>query len=876
MSIRRAHSNYFELDADRKRANTIDGQETFSERLGMMNVIGRDDGDLDPDGDFKDERSIDYCCDILQAKFGFQDGSVNNQREHALLLLANCKSRAASVLNHTKTSFNKDTATANHVALLHRKMVGNYVEWCQFLKIEPIWYSGQVNRDLYNKRHMEIMLYLLIWGEAGNIRHMPECICYLFHKMMTLLNADTALQHRKPEDWYLTDVIRPIWKVCSGMQRKNALGKFLEHTQVRNYDDLNEFFWKLTCLNVPVDRVGQELEKNHGKTYYEHRSILTLVLNYFRIFHFNFMFLFTLSVLQYAVTISPNGAKTGFDQFSKIGEVVEPYTTRDLKLSLVFLVFAQACLNMLKCILEVAHGWQLLTSPHSKSPTSSKSLSYGGALSLRLLWNGSFTAIFFAMMTYHPTGKDSLLNNFIILACVFLVPGVLVLVLHAIFPQSIIKSFGAKFIREGESCYTGRNMAPPLSYQVKYITFWVILWSLKAVVSYWVLITPLMLPSLAIFDMQLTYTTSVVSYRNIGVIIALWAPVFFVFCYDTQIYFTIFQALLGAFQGIRMKTGELHGFNEIAKAFRIVPQLFDRKVVTALAISNDSEVNDPNSRAAYRSMMMPRFVVVWNEIINSFREGDLLDDKEAAILQYDIVQHTGEIYEPVFLSAGKLNDAVLSVVRLSKESKNSVDSELRVELLLNDCVSAIKSFFNAGMYVLETLLGQDDMDVIEALHLMEDMASRGDFMKSFNVHHIVQLRIVIVEFLEAVLELPYPDTLATNMQSTKVHSMSTVRDFVARMENLLNALQLFCKHQDLVAKLNNTKFTSSANGYVYAARGMVNLCHSDVALGCATRAILLLSLDKAEAMPRCPEAQRRLGFFMKTIMMDIPQLKAVL
>jgi hypothetical protein len=26
-----------------------------------------------------------------------------------------------------------------------------------------------------------IGLYLLIWGEASNVRFMPECICYIFH-----------------------------------------------------------------------------------------------------------------------------------------------------------------------------------------------------------------------------------------------------------------------------------------------------------------------------------------------------------------------------------------------------------------------------------------------------------------------------------------------------------------------------------------------------------------------------------------------------------------------------------------------------------------------------------------------------------------------
>lgn len=28
-----------------------------------------------------------------------------------------------------------------------------------------------------------ISLYLLIWGEASNVRFMPECICYIFHNV---------------------------------------------------------------------------------------------------------------------------------------------------------------------------------------------------------------------------------------------------------------------------------------------------------------------------------------------------------------------------------------------------------------------------------------------------------------------------------------------------------------------------------------------------------------------------------------------------------------------------------------------------------------------------------------------------------------------
>ena len=36
---------------------------------------------------------------------------------------------------------------------------------------------------------IDISLYLLIWGEAANLRHVPECICFLFHQMRHVLWA---------------------------------------------------------------------------------------------------------------------------------------------------------------------------------------------------------------------------------------------------------------------------------------------------------------------------------------------------------------------------------------------------------------------------------------------------------------------------------------------------------------------------------------------------------------------------------------------------------------------------------------------------------------------------------------------------------------
>ncbi|RHZ38193.1 hypothetical protein DYB26_013277, partial [Aphanomyces astaci] len=265
------------------------------------------------------------------------------------------------------------------------------------------------------------------------------------------------------------------------------------------------------------------------------------------------------------------------------------------------------------------------------------------------------------------------------------------------------------------------------------------------------------------------------------------------------------------------------------------------------------------------------FVVVWNEIVNSFREGDLVDDKEAAILQYDI-QNTGEVFEPVFLSAGKLNEAMAYAVKLGKSGRG--DSELRIQLVQNDCLGAVKSFFNASMYVLEALLAPDDTETLDGFRLMEQAALDGQFLTLFDAGSLLHVRAMAIDFLEAVLDLPDPDS-ASPVLKTTVHPMGVIRNFVAKTDNLLNGLRLFCRQSAMAAKFQNVNFVSSANSYAYAAKGLVNLFHSDTAMGAATRAYLLMSLDRQDAMPKCGEAQRRLGFFMQSLLMDIPQLSAI-
>ena len=104
-------------------------------------------------------------------------------------------------------------------------------------------------------------LYLLIWGAAINLRFMPECLSYIHHHMafelygMLAGNVSPMIgEHVKPacggeEEAFLKKVVTPIYEVIAKEVDRNERGKS-KHSQWRNYDDLNEYFWSFDCFRL--------------------------------------------------------------------------------------------------------------------------------------------------------------------------------------------------------------------------------------------------------------------------------------------------------------------------------------------------------------------------------------------------------------------------------------------------------------------------------------------------------------------------------------------------------------------------------------------------------------------------------------------------
>ncbi len=61
----------------------------------------------------------------------------------------------------------------------------------------------------------DVALFFALWGEAANLRLVPEALCFLFHKMSGELRRADALgvEPVRSEGAFLKCVVQPVYKV---------------------------------------------------------------------------------------------------------------------------------------------------------------------------------------------------------------------------------------------------------------------------------------------------------------------------------------------------------------------------------------------------------------------------------------------------------------------------------------------------------------------------------------------------------------------------------------------------------------------------------------------------------------------------------------
>ncbi|KAK0305545.1 1,3-beta-D-glucan synthase [Friedmanniomyces endolithicus] len=284
----------------------------------------------------------------LTAKFGFQRDSMRNMFDHLMTLLDSRASRMSpnqallslhadyiggENANYRRWYFaahldlddavgfaNMKLGKANRATRKARKAAkkkggpdpGNEADMLENLEgdnsLEAAAYrwKTRMNRMSQHDRVRQIALYLLCWGEANQVRFMPEVMCFIFKCADDFLHSPTCQNRVEPveEFTYLTNCITPLYNYCRDQGYEIADGKYVrkerDHQKVIGYDDMNQLFWypegierigfedKTRLVDLPPAERFERLKdviwkKAFFKTYKETRSWFHMLTNFNRI-----------------------------------------------------------------------------------------------------------------------------------------------------------------------------------------------------------------------------------------------------------------------------------------------------------------------------------------------------------------------------------------------------------------------------------------------------------------------------------------------------------------------------------------------------------------------------------------------------------------
>ncbi|CAB1098159.1 GT48 [Ectocarpus sp. CCAP 1310/34] len=567
------------------------------------------------------------CADELANSFGFQDDNVRNQVEHLMTLLANHRRYATSMPTLTLRGALVPHKTAIHS--LHAKLFRNYRDWCESMRIAPCFMPHPPPNDGYGGGHgdsgrdkleedalmMDLMLWLCMWGEAGNLRHMPECLCFLFHKMMQHNIAMKQGGGDTPNlygGYFLDHVVTPIYEVIT---RKKKRDDRTDHQNKLNYDDLNEFFWTPTCLifsyrSDDVAGAAAEAEEEGSaagggfrgaggaggsavlpvavgmedapKTFVEKRSMLSTVLCFHRVLEFHIL------TFQMCAVVA----------FANMMVWDKPYF-----LQMASSVFWSA--NFLGIVWTILEVWQAFPGIQMTGTAKGGLLVRLGLRFLVLVYQSLYFMWSTQRIPVERTGMQAQ-GGYVFWWWQYLWLSFLAMVPYAlecfqqVFPPiaTWLCNCDSDYLQALlnicyplSRVYVGKRVDEPVGKAFKYIFFWGTLLAWKIYFSYKYEVLILVLPSVELYDDYVNYPET--SYWGMFFLILLrWVPQMFIYLIDTSIWFACWTAMTGSIVGFQERIGEVRDFPSIRKMFMQIPAEFCSKVICAGVSSRDPSTLD--------------------------------------------------------------------------------------------------------------------------------------------------------------------------------------------------------------------------------------------------------------------------------------------
>ncbi|KAH9776609.1 callose synthase 10 [Citrus sinensis] len=809
---------------------------------------------LPADFEISGQRDADMF-DLLEYVFGFQKDNIRNQRENIVLAIANAQARLGIPADADPKI---DEKAINEVFL---KVLDNYIKWCKYLRKRLAWNSFQaINRD---RKLFLVSLYFLIWGEAANVRFLPECICYIFHNMAKELDAILDHGEANPapscitEDGsvsFLDKIIRPIYETMALEAARNNNGK-ASHSSWRNYDDFNEYFWSPACFELkwPMREESPFLfkpkkRKRTGKsTFVEHRTFLHLYRSFHRLWIFLFVMFQALTILAF------RKEKINLKTFKTILSIGPTFAIMN---------FIESCLDVL-----------LMFGAYSTARGMAIS-----RLVIRFFWCGLasvFVTYVYIKVLEEQNQRNSNSKYFRIYiltlgiyAAVRVVFALLLKckachMLSEMSDQSFFQFF--KWIYQ-ERYYVGRGLFERFS---DYCRFVLCLLELVCAVlvgdlnlQVHICIKPLVEPTKVIIDLpSLQYSWhDLVSKNNKNAltIVSLWAPVVAIYLMDLHIWYTLLSAIIGGVMGARARLGEIRTIEMVHKRFESFPKVFVKNLVSLQAkrLPFDRQASQVSQELnkEYASIFSP----FWNEIIKSLREEDFISNREMDLLS--IPSNTGSlrlVQWPLFLLSSKIFlaiDLALDCKDTQADLWNRICRDEYMSYAVQECYYSIEKILHSlvdgeGRLWVERIFREINNSILEnSLVITLSLKKLPLVLSRFTALTGLLIRNETPDLAKGAAKALFQlyEVVTHDLLSSDLREQLDTWNILARARN----------EGRLFSRIEWPKDPE--------IKEQVKRLH-----------LLLTVKDSAANIPKNLEARRRLEFFSNSLFMDMPPAKPV-
>ncbi|XP_051126234.1 putative callose synthase 8 isoform X2 [Andrographis paniculata] len=810
-----------------------------------------------------------------------------------------------------------------------KKFFKNYSQWCKFLERKSSIRLPYLKQEAQQYKLLYIALYLLIWGEAANLRFMPECLCYIFHHMASELHAMlsgavslTTGERVMPayggaHEAFLNNVVSPIYEVISKEAKKNRNGT-ANHSTWRNYDDLNEFFWSPLCFEIgwpmrsnhdffldhppeddkkenaqtpertqedkhdddEVEEMEPQVEKPRKRRWLG-KTNFAEVRSFWQIFRsFDRMWSFLILSLQAMIIMA-------FHDLESPLQVFEATILEDV----MSVFITAAVLKFIQAFLDIIFTWKARETMDSTHRL--KNL-------LKLVWAMIWTIllpIFYSSSrrkyTCYSTQDQSWLgqwcySSYMVAVSFYLISNGVNMVLFFVpaagnyIETSNIRLFKVMSLWTQPRLYIGRGMQESQVSLLKYTLFWVLLLLSKFSFSYTFEIKPLISPTRQIMAIGVKnydwHELFPKVKNNGGAIAAIWSPIIIVYFMDAQIWYSVYCSVFGGLYGILHHLGEIRTLGMLRSKFETLPAAFNRSLIPPPTKDNKDGIKlwlcQPNFLKALESKKggVLKFAIVWNQIISSFRDEDLISNREVDLMIMPISSElvSGRVYWPVFLLANKLSTA-LSIAQDFRGKYGSLLRKIRKD---NYMYLAVAECYESFKYILDILVvGDVERRVIFGIvEELEESIRNSSLLKDVRMSQLPVLHAKCIELVELLVEgnEDHHHQVVKTLQD--IFELVTNDMFIngsRSLDSLNTCLQLEEENTDFFGYFEPELFSSKhAIHFPLPDRGPL--------MEKIKRFHLLLSVkDKAMYMPSNLEARRRISFFATSLFMNMPRAPKV-